>query len=216
MLAGLDAESLNNLVQASTMVLARKGEVIWLAQSPALFCGVVNSGFVKMTRTAPSGAEMVMELLGPGQCFGLLAVIESRPYPLSALASTDVWYLKSSADAMREAYAHSSSLKDQVVRMIGPRLRRAHDMMSRLSSGRVEERLAAVLFILSDSYGEDTATGVRLEVPLTRQDLAEMSGTTTETAIRVLSKWQKAGIVSTEHHVITIRDLAALQAAMQV
>lgn len=71
-------------------------------------------------------------------------------------------------------------------------------MMTRMSSGTVEERLAAVLLILVDSYGKRDSEGLHLLVPLTRQDLSEMAGTTVESTIRVMSRWQKQGIIRTD------------------
>ncbi len=83
-------------------------------------------------------------------------------------------------------------------------------MMARMSMGRMEQRLAAVLLILMDSYGQPQKLGTRIVVPLTRQDLAEMAGTTVETAIRIMSKMQKEGIVKTDRQMITVLDPASL------
>lgn len=202
------------LAQKSFLAYAERGEAIWLAGSPSHFVAIVGSGFVKMTRTTPHGSEVAMELLGPGQCFGLFAALEGRSYPLSAIAVTNTWYAKIRTRAIIEVYNKSSAFKDQAVRSLGPRLRRAHDMMARMSSGKVDQRIAAVLLILMDSYGDKSSGGVRIKVPLTRQDIAEMAGTTVETTIRVMSKWQKAGLVATDHQVITINDPAALEDSM--
>jgi CRP/FNR family transcriptional regulator len=157
-----------------------------------------------MTKNSAQGSEIALEIIGPGQYIGLLAAIEGDVFPLNAVAITSTWYLKVPTTVLMKLYNDQPDLKDQVVRSIGPRLRKAHDMMSRLSSGTVEERLAAVLFILTDSYGNRTGSQVTLTVPLTRQDLSEMAGTTVETTIRVMSKWQKEGIVATHHQIITI------------
>ena len=210
LLNALEPEASQRLTDVSHMAYAERGETIWLAGAKSEFSGVVGVGFVKMTKSTPQGTEMAVELLGPGQAFGLMAAIEGRDYPLSAIAVTHTWYLKLPNREVQSIYGASSAMKDQIVRHIGPRLRKAHDMMSRLSSGKVEERIAAVLYILADSYGHDTDAGVELDVPLTRTDISEMAGTTTETTIRVLSRWQKDGIVSTDRHVITIRDQEAL------
>jgi CRP-like cAMP-binding protein len=214
-LNGLEANAKARLVESGFMAYAEKGEVIWIAGAPSEFCAVVGAGYVKMTKISPQGIEVALELLGPGQCFGLMATIEGRDFPLSATAITNTWYLKMPAREIHAIYAVSSALKDRIVRSMGPRLRKAHDMMSRLSSGKVGERIAAVLFILADSYGHAGPVGIQLQVPLTRSDIAEMAGTTTETAIRVLSKWQKDKIVSTEHHFITILDQSALAEVLQ-
>ncbi len=194
------------VIEGSQMAFAERSETIWLAGMSSKFFAVLGSGFVKMTRNAPHGTEIAVELLGPGQCFGLLAALEGRDFPLSATAVTPCWYLKTPSSVITEVYATNADLRDQMLRTLGPRLRRAHEMMARLSSGKVEQRVAAVLLILGESYGRlGKHGGVRLNVPLTRQDIAEMAGTTVETCIRVMSKWQKAATVTTDHQVITIR-----------
>lgn len=196
--------------EQSFMAYAERGEIIWLAGSPSQNIDVVGSGFVKMTRSTPQGTEVAIELLGPGQCFGLLVAIEGREYPLSAIAVTNTWYLKIPTRQFMELYNANASLRDHILRGLAPRLRKAHDMMARMSTGRVEQRLAAVLLILMDSYGEPLALGTRIAVPLTRQDLAEMAGTTVETSIRVMSKLQKEGILATDKQMITVLDSASL------
>ncbi len=197
------------------MAYAERGETIWIAGQSSEFSAVVGIGFVKMTQSSPHGAEVAVELLGPGQCFGLMAAIEGREFPLTATAVTNCWYLKLPTREIQEIYSASDAMKDQIVRSIGPRLRRAHEMMSRLSSGSVEERIAAVLFILATSYGKPVSGGLTIEVPLTRSDISEMAGTTTETTIRVMSRWQKQGLVTTDKHVVTIRDEVALSRVLR-
>jgi len=196
------------------MAYAERGETIWAAGAPSEIVAVVGAGFIKMTKTSPTGQEVAVELLGPGQCFGLLAALEGRAFPLNAVSVTKCWYIKIPTRSLQPIYLSSASLKDQVVRNIGPRLRRAHDMMSRLSSGRVESRIAAVLLILADSYGVESDAGIVLGVPLTRQDVSEMAGTTVETTIRVMSKWQKEGFIRTDQKHIAILRTDALSDAI--
>ena len=212
----LDAEAVERLAANSFMAYAEKGEMIWMAGAPAEFCSVLGTGFAKMSKATPHGQEVVVELLGPGQAFGLMAAIEGRAFPLSAIAVTNSWYLKIPTRELIAIYQDSAPLKDGIIRSLGPRIRKAHDMMTRLSSARVEERLAAILFILADSYGNSTPKGIVLSVPLTRTDLSEMAGTTTESTIRVLSRWQKEGLVSTENRVITMRNADGLQDVLTV
>lgn len=213
-LNALTPEERESLADRSFMSYAERGEAIWLAGAPSDFFAVVGRGFVKMTRTSPQGSEVALELLGPGQCFGLLAALEGRSFPLSAIAVTNCWYLKIPTRALQELYQANPQLRDQILRTLSPRLRRAHDMMARMSTGKVEQRIAAVLLILGESYGEKVGERVRLTVPLTRQDISEMAGTTIETCIRIMSKWQKAGVVSTDHQVITLEQIDALNAAL--
>ncbi|MCC6686331.1 MAG: Crp/Fnr family transcriptional regulator [Fimbriimonadaceae bacterium] len=209
-LNALTPEERSTILEQGFMAYADRGEVIWLAGAPSQNLAVVGTGFVKMTRHTPHGTEVALELLGPGQCFGLLVAIEGREYPLSAVAVTKTWYLKIPTRSFLEIYNSSSNLRDHILRTLGPRLRRAQDMMARMSMGRMEQRLAAVLLILMDSYGQPQKLGTRIVVPLTRQDLAEMAGTTVETAIRIMSKMQKEGIVKTDRQMITVLDPASL------
>ncbi len=215
MLNALSIEEQDQLASSGFMAYADRGEVIWLAGSPSHTVCIVGSGFIKMTRSTPQGVEVAMELLGPGQCFGLLVAIEGHEYPLTAAAVTKTWYLKIPTLLLKDIYSSNVNFKDHILRTLAPRLRKAHDMMARMSTGRMEQRLAAVLLILMDTYGQPQKVGIRIEVPLTRQDLAEMAGTTVETAIRVMSKMQKEGVVKTDKQMITILDAASLTESLQ-
>ena len=201
------------LLDAAILAFAERGECIWRAGDPSEYMGIVGDGFVKMVKCSSNGQESAMELLGPGQCFGMMAAIEGRAFPLSALAATNCWYVKIPTHFFLTVYHSNNRLKDQIVRSIGPRLRRAHEMISRFSSGKVDQRIAAVLFILADSFGVQKEGAVEIQVPLTRQDLGEMAGTTTETSIRILSRWQKEGLLKTDNRFMTIlneRELGRL------
>ena len=215
LLNSLSAAEKQKLSDGSFMAFADRGETIWLAGSPSEYSAIIGSGFVKLTRTTASGQEVAMDILGPGQALGMLVAIEGRPFPLSAISVAACWYLKIPTRLLQEVYQGSSPFKDQIIRTMSPRLRRAHDMMARLSSGSAEERIAAVLFILSDNYGQPAGNGVRLTVPLTRQEIGEMAGTTVETTIRVMSRWQKEGLIETRRHQITLLDVERLEQRLQ-
>ena len=214
LLNALSEQERGILADQCHMAYAERGEIIWLSGAPSLNFAIVGAGFVKMTRTTPQGAEVAIELLGPGQCLGLLVAIEGREFPLSAIAVTNTWYVKIPTRAFMDLYNKNINLRDHILRGLAPRLRKAHDMMARMSTGRVEQRIAAVLLILADSYGEPTKDGLRIAVPLTRQDLSEMAGTTVETSIRVMSRLQKEGIISTDKQLISILDADSLSESL--
>ena len=95
--------------------------------------------------------------------------------------------------------------------MIGRRLRAAHDSVKSLSVDPVEARLAATLLRLAERDGTRTKAGLALPFHLTRQSLADMTGTTVETTIRVLSRWIKDGLVSDDGHRLVLNDTATLR-----
>jgi CRP/FNR family transcriptional regulator len=176
------------------------------------FFGIASTGFVKMVRSSADGSDVTIELFGPGQIFGLCGAICGMGCPLTAVAVTDMWYLRVPKRAFLDIYNANSVLKDRMVRRLTLRLQNAHNMISHLCGGRVEERIAAVLFMLTDSYGQIEDGKLVLKVPMTRQEISEMAGTTVESTIRTMSRWQKDGLVSTDHHYISIIDKETLWA----
>lgn len=206
LLARLSVEDRQKLAVASRVAHAERGEVLWLSGAQVSFFGVIHDGFVKMAKTGPDGSEATIELMGPGQVFGMLGAVTGTGCPLAAIAVTNLWYLQVPKSSFLPVYQTSASLKDALITRSASRLHGIMQLMARLAGGSVEQKLAAVVLILSDSYGEVRDGAVSLQVPLTRQELADMAGTTVESAIRVMSRWQKAGIISTERRLLTILD----------
>lgn len=208
----LPPEELARLAEASRVVLATRGEVIWNSGATVDFIGLAGTGFVKMVRSCASGSNVTVELMGPGQVFGLVGAVVGTGCPLSAVAVTDLWYARISKSVFLDIYASSAVLKDQLVRRMAVRFHDAVQLMARLSNGRVEERIAAILFVLAESYGEREGDTLRITVPLTRQEISEMAGTTVESTIRTMSHWQKQGLIETDQHHLTIRQESRLEA----
>ena len=173
---------------------------------------VVRSGHVKIVRHSKTGKDVVLELLGAGEVFGGVAVIEKRPYPASAQATEPTVVLKIPADpVIALAERHPGFIKEMAL-MIGRRLRTAHDSVKSLAVDPVEARLAGTLLRLAEREGTRGKDGVTLPFQLTRQSLADMSGTTVETAIRVLSRWLKEGLLTDDGGRFVVGDLEDLRA----
>lgn len=216
LLNSLSEEDRQNLVEVCHTAFAERGESIWTNGAEVDFVGLVGTGFVKMVKCTSSGTELTHELMGPGQMFGLLGALEGRGCPLGARAVTHVWYLKIPFREFKPIYERTLALRDHVVRRATLRLRQAQDQLARVSTGTVESRIAGVLTMLAESYGRPTEFGTLIDVPLTRQDIAEMAGTTVESTIRVVSKWQKCGYVSTKSRLLTLLDESAIERLVRV
>ncbi|HMS54122.1 MAG TPA: Crp/Fnr family transcriptional regulator [Fimbriimonadaceae bacterium] len=213
LLNSLTSDETEHLAATSHLAYAERGEAIWLNGSEVDFFGIVGIGFVKMLRSTATGHDVTTELMGPGQVFGLLGAIDGTGCPQTAQAVCNTWYLKVNNREFLSIYRENTVLKEHLVRRTSHRLRNSFAMLARMSTGRVEQRIAAILFMLADSYGAEDGDGITLEVPLTRQDIAEMTGTTVETAIRVMSAWQKKGWLATSHKQITLvkpKDLSGI------
>ncbi|HEY3269113.1 MAG TPA: Crp/Fnr family transcriptional regulator [Armatimonadota bacterium] len=217
------ATSLGPLTEADAYELARmatvaesaRGESIWLSGARADFFGLVLSGFVKMVKGTPAGQGVTAEIIGPGQVFGMLGVVDGKGCPLMAQAVTAARYVRIPKSVFQPLYARNSAVREHIAVRSTSRLRQAFDTMALMSTGRVEQRLAAVLFTLAEPYGRNAPDGLLIEVPLTRQDMADLAGATVETTIRTLSRWQSQGLVRTDHRRVTILAEKALAALLE-
>lgn len=198
-------------MQAGRVVSFEKGEVIWFMTTANSHCYAVGSGFVKMSRSTPAGQEVTLEIFGPGQLFGLNGILDGSGCPLQATALTKVQLLRIPAENMKRVFAANVAWKDAMIQRLLARIRERLDLMARTMSSRVEERIAAILLLLAESYGKREGEGIILDVPLTRSDIGELAGTTTETTIRVMSRWQKEGLIETERQTITLVDLESIE-----
>ena len=199
LLNALSQEEKLELSRHCSQARASRGEVIWLNGDEVDYFGLLGHGFVKMVKGSYLGTDATLEIIGPGQIFGLLGAIEGTGCPLTAISVTDSLYLKILKSVFLPIYEKNFALKDRLIRRTSMRLHSKHDLIAQLSSGTVEQRVAAILLLL----------GLQLDVPLTRQDISEMAGTTVESTIRTMSKWQKEGIIETEKHYVTIKDKKA-------
>jgi CRP-like cAMP-binding protein len=210
--AMLPAREIETLAAVSIEDTCRAREYIFMEGDPARWFCVVKSGHVKVLRHSRTGKDVVLDLLGPGEVFGGVAVIEQRPYPASVQATESVVILKIPAEPMIALAERYPGIIKEIALMIGRRLRAAHDSVKSLAVDPVETRLAAALLRMAAREATRDRRGLALPFHLTRQSLADMSGTTVETTIRILSRWLKDGLVRDEGGRLVLADPEALRA----
>jgi CRP-like cAMP-binding protein len=209
--AGIPARELAALAAVAREETYRAREYVFMEGEPAHWFCLVRSGRVKILRASRSGKEVVLELLGPGEPFGGVAVIERRPYPASAQATEASAVLKLGRDPIIALTERHPGVIREMALMIGRRLRAAHDSVRSLAVDPVEARLATALLRLAERDGERGPRGIMLPYHLTRQSLADMTGTTVETTIRVVTRWQKDRLVRNAGGRLVLVDLPALR-----
>jgi CRP/FNR family transcriptional regulator, nitrogen oxide reductase regulator len=209
--AGVPVKELAALAQVARDDTYRAREYVFMEGDPAEWFCLVRSGRIKILRASRGGKEVVLELLGPGEPFGGVAVIERRPYPASAQATEPSVVLKIPREPIVALTERHSGVIREMALMIGRRLRSAHDSVRSLAADPVEARLAAVLLRLAEHDGTRGRDGITLPFTLTRQSLGDMTGTTVESTIRVMSRWQKAGLVRDEGGHLVLTDPDALR-----
>jgi len=160
--------------------------VFWDGDAPDWFY-MVAEGAVKVFKHSSSGKEFLIAFFGPGEMFGEVAVFENKPYPASAQAVAETKILEIKRDDFLDFLAHRPEVTMRIISVLGGRLRDAQSRLRDLAGERVEQRLARTLLLLSSKLGPD--------LPFTRQEIADMAGTTTETAIRVMSRLKDGDII---------------------
>jgi CRP-like cAMP-binding protein len=205
----LGANERAELAHASSVQRVPSGKVLFSEGQPADTVWAVKEGLIHIVKRGADGREVILEVFAPGEIFAAVAVLEERAYPVSAVAAapSEVWRVP--ASVVRNLALRHPTLRAALLQQASARLRAAQDRLRSIALERVEQRLARALLALADKIGEQR--GEVVEVNLTRQELADMVGTTVETAIRVTSKWQRAGVLQSSRHRVGLRDRAQLQ-----
>lgn len=190
------------------------GETIYFAGDPAAHLYVVADGKIKLLRHTWIGRDVLLDLLTPGEFFGSLSTIEDDYYPDTAQAQTAACVLSISSDAFRAVLDSYPQAALKVLDITAERLKSAHETIRQLSAFPVEKRIAHTLLKLGEKIGQKDSVGLLIQVPLSRDDLAEMTGTTTETASRIMSQFQKDGLVESGRQWVAIKDQNRLAAIL--
>jgi CRP-like cAMP-binding protein len=194
----LSPEDRQRLAAVATLRDFEKGALLFSEGDDSDFLYTVASGRVKVFKTTARGSDVILELFGPGDPVGAVAVYESRSYPASAVALEPTTCMLVPRQAFFELLERHPTLVRGLLVGLTHRLVELTNRLTELSGGRIEARLARFFLKLAADIGQPRANGTFIGIALSRQELADMIGTTIETAIRVMSRWAKDDIVRTE------------------
>ncbi len=170
---------------------------------------VLNGGF-KATQMTPEGRQVVTRLAGPGDLVGHVSVFTGQPYPATPIAVVDTVVLAWPPPVFIDLMLHHPHLSLAVVRNMGTYINEAQARLREASTERVERRIAHAVLRLVRQAGRRVESGVEINFPLTRQDIALMAGATLHTVSRVLSAWEQDGIVDGGRQHLVLRNPRAL------
>lgn len=171
----------------------------------------VVAGRVKVFKTTARGTDVILEIFGPGDPVGAVAVYESRAYPASAVTLEPTTCLVIPRPAFFALLETHPTLVRGLLVGLTHRLVELTNRLTELSGGRVEARLARFFLKLAQDMGQRRPDGVFIPLALSRQEIGDMIGTTIETSIRIMSRWGKEDIVRTEKDGFVVVDRAALE-----
>lgn len=188
----------------------QKGQVIFQegARPQGLYC--VNAGKVKLTYLGDDGREQIIHLAKAGDILGYRALLGDDTYSLSAVAMDDCAICFIPRTSFLELVQQNNKLSAELIRLLTAELRMTEQHLAGMAQKTVRERLAEALLLLRETYGFEPGTQV-LQVQLSREELANMVGTATETIIRLLTEMKHENIVELNGKKIHLVDMAAIE-----
>jgi CRP-like cAMP-binding protein len=211
--AGVERSVVQRLVEAAGTQSYVRGSALWRSGEYPHALLFVRSGLVKLTRPAARGRTAVCGLFGAHAILGELVLVKGMPYQNAATAATsNVVVISIPRPIVLEGLRADPQLALNLFGAFEAKFTALNDKIDVLSAGSVEARLATMLLKLYAQFGDELADGtLRVGVPLSRQELADMVSTSVETAIRVLARWEREGMLLGDADGFTVGDLAGLQ-----
>ncbi|HMK55063.1 MAG TPA: Crp/Fnr family transcriptional regulator [Dissulfurispiraceae bacterium] len=189
-----------------------KKDIIFSEGDPSNWFYILVLGKVKITKLSHDGKEIIIELISSGDFFGGFAVLKGFPYPANAVAMEDCDTVRISRHNLLAIIERFPNFMYDITANLGERVREFSDTLKNIALERVESRIASLLLKLAEKTGERTDSGaVEIAMKLTKQDIAEMVGTTVETSIRVMSRFKKSRFLREADGRIVITDLKSLK-----
>ncbi len=211
-LRGATERNLEAFAESARTRRFHRREALWRVGDPVCYFTIIKAGIVKIVRQTSSGRRVICNIVGAPDSVGDVAVLKAACFPAGAVAATDVEVIEIPralvVDALHVNAAMANAVLDHTQRM----LRQLLCSIDVLSAGSVETRLATLLLTLYERFGDDFEDGSAiLPIPLTRQDLADLVSTTQETTIRVMSNWERRGLVGCAENGFFFQNFAELK-----
>ena len=187
------------------------GDIVYFSGDPAENLLVIAEGRIKTLHHTLTGKEVLLDLLTPGEFFGALSGYGRDAQSETAQAILPSCILVIDRDNFQQVIQHHPGVGIKVIDIMAKKLHAANERVHLLSALPVEGRIANILLKLGEKFGEQTEYGLLLQVPLTREDLAGMTATTAESASRVVSQFNKSGLIRSGRGWIALVDIQSLE-----
>jgi len=193
--ADLSPEALDDILSRAQILRLPKGEAAFRQGEPADRFFLLLHGRLRVTRINAEGAQILVRFIAPNDMFGVAMAIGAATYPGTAMAAVDSLAMSWPNAAWTNLVGAYPSLAVKAMQSLGARLQDTQDRVLDLATRNVEQRIAGAVLKLARQAGRKTEEGVLIDIPLSRQDLAEMTGATLHTVSRTLSAWEAKGLV---------------------
>ncbi|ABR64874.1 helix-turn-helix domain-containing protein [Sinorhizobium medicae] len=210
--ARMSDADLDRLLNHATARRVPQGDAVFEQGQTATSFFLLLHGRLKVTQVTEDGQQIIVRVVHPGDLFGFARALQRSDYPGTATAATESLALSWPTDLWPQFVEQNPHLAVSTMQTIGQRLEEAHTRIREMSTQEVERRVAHAVLRLSRQAGKQEKGGVRIDFPISRQDIAEMTGTTLHTVSRILSAWEQKGLVEGGRQKLIICDLPGLAA----
>ncbi len=202
--AGLNPGAFREVLGKAEEKLFSRDEFVFHEGHKASLIHVLVAGQVKIIQITEEGHQIVPRTITAGQMFGGISVMSDVTYPVTAQAMTECRCLTWDGASMKALMLRYPLLTLNALRYVQGQLRQVQERYRELATERVEQRVARALLRLVRQAGRRTDGGFLIDIPLTREDLAEMTGTTLYTVSRVLTDFEKRGLISSQRQSVCV------------
>lgn len=204
MFSSLSETELDVILQNANTCRLTPGEAAFQQGEAAEHFFVLLHGRLKVVQVTPDGEQIIVRHVNPGDIFGMARAMRRDHYPASTIAVQESLALSWPASSWDALMGKSPQFASGAIQTVGERLQDAHSRIRELSTEEVEQRVARALLRMVHESGIQTEEGIQIDFPITRQEIAELTGTTLHTVSRLLSGWKTRGIVTSGRRRITV------------
>jgi CRP-like cAMP-binding protein len=202
--SGMAATDLDRILEGATSRRVAKDGFVFEQGGEAASFFVLLDGRVRVVKTTPDGQQVIVRYIVPGELLGIAQALGRSTYPASAIAVVDCVVLAWPSRLWPEFAAAFPSFSANTYRMIGQRLDDVQTQVVEMATEQVERRVAHALLRLVQQTGRRSSEGIVIDFPISRQDIAEMTGTTLHTVSRLLTAWEQKGLVKSGRQQVTV------------
>jgi CRP/FNR family transcriptional regulator, nitrogen oxide reductase regulator len=204
--AGMTAADLTEVLREARSSRYAKNSAVFEQGADATAFFLLLHGHIRASKATPAGEQIVVRYVAAGEIFGVAPAIGLPHYPATATAVEDSVVLAWPSAAWPRLIGRFPQLASNALQTIGSRLQESHTRVLEMSTQQVEQRVAHALLRLAKQSGRKLDHGVEIDFPISRQDIAQMTGTTLHTVSRILSAWEQAGLVESSRQRIILRE----------
>lgn len=208
---GIAPDDLDKILASARSIRVPQNAAIFEQDGEAHSFFILLDGRVRVVKTTPDGQHVIVRYIVPGELLGIAHALGRDTYPASAIAVVDCVVLAWPGHLWPQFAIAYPTFGLNTYKTVGARLHDVQTQVVEMATKQVEQRVAHALLRLAGQSGRKTADGILIDFPISRQDIAEMTGTTLHTVSRLMTGWEEKGLVKSRRRQVSVTEPHRLQ-----